>query len=280
MVPRYTTLGSVSPVSSSASWWVAPVLALLLFAAGLVGWLLPRPPPGDRPSQHRLLLRQGVPLVGMAGADVVLAGVAAHGGGRNPADDWVWRLAVERRDPVATVVAVVVTDVGSTVSMGLLAAAAVVVAWCTRRWVTGALVMAVAVGAGALVSAIKVAVGRSRPPVAQRLVTATNQSFPSGHALAAAAILGVLAVAALTVLRGRGARRAVLIAAVALPGAIGASRIYLGVHWATDVLGGWGIGITWLLLCRTLVALGLARRRVRAERGGLAAGPDGNTRTR
>ncbi len=251
--------GAVHPVNSSTSWSVAPVLALLLFAAGVTGWLLARAHPGGRPGRHRLLLRQGLPLAGMTGADLIFTRMALRGDGRNAGDDWVWRLAVEHRDPMATTVAVVITDVGSTLTMGVLAAAGVIVAWSTRRWLTGALVMAVAVGAGALVRAIKVAVGRDRPPVAQRLVTAINQSFPSGHALASAAILGVLAVAALTVLTGHRTRRAVLIAAVVLPGAIGVSRIYLGVHWASDVLGGWGIGVTWLLLCRTLVALGGAR---------------------
>ena len=244
---------TVPTADPSAISWVWPTIGLLLFAAGSTGWLLSWPQPRDRSSRHWLLLRQGVPLAGMAGGDTFLTALATHGAGRNPADDWVWRLAIEHRAGAMTAVAVAVTRAGSTLSMGVLAGAAVIVLFATRRRSAGALVLVVAVGAGILVSVLKVAVGRSRPPLAQRLVTATTQSFPSGHALASTAILGALGVVALTSLRRRPARRTVLAAAIGLPILIGASRIYLGVHWATDVLGGWCIGLTWLLVCLTIL---------------------------
>jgi len=78
----------------------------------------------------------------------------------------------------------------------------------------------------------------------------TNESFPSGHALASAAILGVVLVVLLP-LRGRATRIGVLLGVGLFVVAIGLSRLYLGVHWATDVLGGWVTGLAWLALCLT-----------------------------
>lgn len=99
--------------------------------------------------------------------------------------------------------------------------------------------------------------GRARPPLASRLVTATGYALPSGHAFMSAAVYG-----ALTLLLTRpgwppARRRAARVAAGGLVLAIGVSRVYLGVHWTTDVLAGWLLGLLWL---RLLLETRLGRR--------------------
>ncbi|MFJ8621874.1 phosphatase PAP2 family protein [Kitasatospora sp. NPDC093550] len=97
--------------------------------------------------------------------------------------------------------------------------------------------------------------GRPRPPGVHRAVSASGFSFPSGHTFTSAVCAGLLALAVARARPGR-ARWAVACAAV-FAAAIGVSRVYLGVHWPLDVLGGWLLAAAWLaggalLLHRTL----------------------------
>ncbi len=92
-------------------------------------------------------------------------------------------------------------------------------------------------------------VGRTRPPVADQLVTETNQAFPSGHSLGSIVVIGVLVAVVLPRLHRPLARHITMTVAAVFVVAVGLSRWYLGVHWPTDVLGGWCIGALWLALC-------------------------------
>jgi undecaprenyl-diphosphatase len=85
-------------------------------------------------------------------------------------------------------------------------------------------------------SALKVMFSRERPRLFDKIALPTGYSFPSGHAMSAVGIYGVIA-AALIALYPR-ARGPVIAAAIALIAMIGLSRIYLGVHWPSDVVGG------------------------------------------
>ena len=96
-----------------------------------------------------------------------------------------------------------------------------------------------------VVGVLKLFINRSRPPEAERLVEVSSASMPSGHAAYAAALAMVLWVRA----SGRPDRNRLRVLAVVLAGAMGASRMVLGVHWAGDVLAGWIVG--------DLVALGV-----------------------
>ncbi|MFE2599510.1 phosphatase PAP2 family protein [Streptomyces sp. NPDC059396] len=103
------------------------------------------------------------------------------------------------------------------------------------------------------------AIHRSRPPAGDWATHASNYAFPSGHATTSSLMAGLL-IWALTRRRGGPAgRRALTYTLCALIAcwavAVGLSRIYLGVHWATDVLGGWLYAAFWLSLGATLVAL-------------------------
>jgi membrane-associated phospholipid phosphatase len=110
-----------------------------------------------------------------------------------------------------------------------------------------AFLIAVAVGQNLLANGIKVFVDRARPDLSQ-LTGFSGSSFPSGHSTAAAA---VLAGVALVVSRRRSPRvRAVIAGAAAgLAAAVATTRVFLGVHWLTDVMAGLALGWAWFALC-------------------------------
>ena len=96
---------------------------------------------------------------------------------------------------------------------------------------------------------INQAVARARPAEDLHLVAAGGYAFPSGRTTTATIGYGLVAVLLIVLLPTE--RRPVVIGAAALVGAVGHSRIYLGVHWPTDVMGGWALGVTWLCLAGT-----------------------------
>lgn len=140
-----------------------------------------------------------------------------------PVLSWV----LGHRAPDLTILMVVVTTVGDTAVVTALAAVtAAVLAW-RRRWSDALLVAGTTLGAGPLIVVLKHLVGPSRPPRIDQLVLETNQSFPSGHALASAAVLGVLALVLVPRLPRRVPRLPLVALAAAAPVTIGLSRLYL-----------------------------------------------------
>jgi undecaprenyl-diphosphatase len=184
-------------------------------------------------------------LGGVAGAALWVAGAAA---GPTVADSLALREAVEVRSPDLTATALVVTDVGSTVAMAVLAV--VTGGWLAARGrrADAVFVVGAMLGGVALFRGLKVLIDRSRPPELTRLVTETNESLPSGHATMATVVIGSL-VALAWAGRTVATRVAMVSAAVLWIGAVGATRVYLGVHWFSDVVAGWLVGGTWLAVC-------------------------------
>ncbi|WP_433727321.1 phosphatase PAP2 family protein [Actinoplanes sp. CA-051413] len=128
--------------------------------------------------------------------------------------------------------------------MPLRAAALILVIWLLRRQAKRlALWAATAMAVGGVLGALlKLLVGRHRPDLLDPVARATGYSFPSGHALNAALTAGVFVLVLLPV--ARGAKRWVLWgAAIAVTVLTGLSRIVLGVHWTSDVVAGWLLGI-------------------------------------
>jgi membrane-associated phospholipid phosphatase len=174
-----------------------------------------------------------------------------------------WFLAA--RSPEGTGLMRAVSVVGGTVGVAVLALVAAALLWRAGRHAAAVVVIIAAAGAGILVEVFKHLYGRSRPPAVDRLTTENTFSLPSGHALGSMVVLGVLA--AVVVLRGRrpGQVGAVTLA-VAGVAVIAMSRLYLGVHWITDVVTGWLLGGAWLAACVTALALLEHRAPPRGER--------------
>jgi undecaprenyl-diphosphatase len=144
------------------------------------------------------------------------------------------------------------------VAVGAIAVTALVVA--RRRELAIALVVSSA-GAWLLVNATKLAVQRPRPPETARLVSAGGWSFPSGHAGQGAAMYMAIGVLAWISVRSVWLRRTLAGAFGVVGIAIGLSRVYLGVHWLSDVVAGWLLGLAWFLAVLAVVTTWLDRSR-------------------
>lgn len=155
-----------------------------------------------------------------------------------------------------------VTALGGAVILTLVVIAVTGLLLVQRLWLTALAVLAASISGGMAVDAIKAWAGRARPDLVDHLVTVTNASFPSGHAANSATVYLTVAALSTQVLRQSAARTYTVVVAVLLVGAIGLSRIYLGVHWPTDVLAGWSFGTLWAL------AWWWATERARASIGG------------
>jgi membrane-associated phospholipid phosphatase len=90
---------------------------------------------------------------------------------------------------------------------------------------------------------------RPRPVFEDPLQVAANYSFPSGHAMLSVIVYGLLAYFALLGIKSQGKRIAVIVGTIILVLLIGLSRIYLGVHYFSDVVGGYAAGAAWLAVC-------------------------------
>jgi undecaprenyl-diphosphatase len=110
-----------------------------------------------------------------------------------------------------------------------------------------------------LSSILKLGTDRPRPDLVAHLVEVHTASFPSGHAMLSAVVYLTLGGLLSRVERPWRIKIHLLSVAVILTLLIGVSRVYLGVHWPTDVLAGWCAGATWAMLCWR-VALALQRR--------------------
>ena len=117
--------------------------------------------------------------------------------------------------------------------------------WRGRKRLAAYLVVTV-VGGSLVDTAVKLAVDRPRPVVDHPLDTAFGTSFPSGHTMASTLTYGAVLLAFLPVIPRRRRSLAVIVASVMVL-AIGLSRLLLGLHFVTDVVGGFLLGLAWLL---------------------------------
>jgi undecaprenyl-diphosphatase len=156
-----------------------------------------------------------------------------------------------------------VTWLGNGPVLVVVTLAAGVVLW-RKRWLTDLVLLILAgVGTQILTVGLKQGFERERPFFPNPLASATSYSFPSGHASVSLAVYGTIGFIAARHLSDRRARVAVLAAAAVLVGLIGFSRLYLGVHFLSDVIAGFSLGLAWVALCVVLLDL---RVRLRARR--------------
>lgn len=152
-------------------------------------------------------------------------------------------------------VALDLTALGSTTIVTLLTVCGAVGLWMAddRR---GSLQVALAaVGAGVFSSILKVLFGRARPDSLVSLFQASGFSFPSGHTTAAAAVYVTFAVVLSRHVRAKRGRVAIIALSTMVVTAVGASRMYLGVHFPSDVAGGLALGMGWACLLTGAYAL-------------------------
>jgi undecaprenyl-diphosphatase len=151
-----------------------------------------------------------------------------------------------------------ITGLGGHAILGLVTLAAVAYLLLTRKRGAALLVVA-AVGGGMLLSSLlKLGFERPRPDLVPHGARVYTASFPSGHAMLSAATYLTLGALLARVHEGRRIKLFLLGVAIVLAVLIGASRVYLGVHWPSDVLAGWCGGAAWASLC-WFVALQLQR---------------------
>jgi undecaprenyl-diphosphatase len=165
--------------------------------------------------------------------------------GNGPVDQRVYGALYSGHIPALVAVARVFTALGEPTV--LIAASALVSVWL---WFAGhhrlaPAFFAITMFARLFSEAQKYWIGRARPDLESHLVVVKSMSFPSGHATSSMVFYLTLA---LVLTEGSRWRHAAVFAAILLSILVGASRVMLGVHWPSDVVGGWAFGMLWVLL--------------------------------
>jgi len=201
--------------------------------------------------------------------------IAERGSALPAVDEHIHRWVISHRSQASITIARVCTWGGVTrvVLPALIAVGAVTAGPgrdITRRLGSGLLLSLVA-SAGVLVEIqINALIGRARPPMADWAAVAGGPAFPSGHTTAATLFAGACAWALASRVRAGWPRRAVWAGAVVYAAAVGWSRVWLGVHWPADVVGGWLFGTAWL--AGSIAVIFAVRRRHAGRRAARSAG--------
>jgi undecaprenyl-diphosphatase len=183
---------------------------------------------------------------GLAAGYVALA-IAACAWPRDAVDVAV-SLAVQRADAMDVVWRAASALGGNAIAV-ILPVVAVVALLAVRARREAVWLTASTLGAFAIEYATKLLVARPRPgPPVEVREAVTGPGFPSGHVTSYVALFGFLAVIACARVRRRGLRIAAVAAVVAVVALVGPSRVYLGAHWPSDVVGGYLVSGAWLLV--------------------------------
>ena len=141
------------------------------------------------------------------------------------------------------------TAFGSPTGLLLVCAAVILYLLLARRVRTALFVLGATAGGMALGSLLKHVYARPRPALVPHLVDVTSSSFPSGHATDSAIVYLTLAALLARTVPERGLRIYIIGLAILLTLLIGCSRVFLGVHYPSDVVAGWTLGAAWALAC-------------------------------
>ena len=159
--------------------------------------------------------------------------------------DAAWLGAMESiRTPTLNQTIRIITDIGGAPLMVPLSIALFVLAWKRRSRRTAAFIAAALAGSALLNEGLKNLFSRPRPTVVERVYEPYGLSFPSGHSQASMAFACTVALVAW---RLKVERRKWILGVFALPLIVGWTRTYLGVHYPTDVIGGWALGALWVI---------------------------------
>ncbi len=157
----------------------------------------------------------------------------------NDLHDWA------RGSPAAVRILEAISFVGSPPWLTVIVVVAVVYVLRRHRVRLAVFLVATTLTGGLIDTAVKIAVDRDRPSLDAPVATAHGQSFPSGHAMSSTIAYGALLLVLMPALAPK-ARRPAVAGVVVLVLAIGFSRLALGVHYVSDVIGGYALGLAWL----------------------------------
>jgi membrane-associated phospholipid phosphatase len=231
-----------------------------------------RLPKGVPPALY-LLACAVVLTVALVGVGWLLAKVV-HDDGIGRADASVSRWLAGERIPDLNDATRYTSEVGGTLTVTALAVVAVAfaaLAW--RRWREPMLVAVAVAGEVAIFLVVTMLVDRERPPVRHLDEAPPTSSFPSGHTAATIALWGSLAVLANERARSAVVRNLFLVLAFVVPVLVASSRIYRGMHYLSDVLGGVLLGGLWLLATVHGIRLGVAHWAIRHGEDGTDGRP-------
>ena len=162
--------------------------------------------------------------------------------------------------PATTLLLTTATNIGSSLGLATVVAISIGLLLAFRQRAS-AVFLIVTSGAGALLNlGLKEIFRRTRPDLTDALASAHWYSFPSGHAMGSFVTFGALAYIALRQQWSWAARSASLALALTMVVLVGVSRVYLGVHWASDIAGGWSAGAVWLTAAIVAFEMLLRRR--------------------
>lgn len=150
------------------------------------------------------------------------------------------------------------TSLGGIAVLGLFAVAAVGFLLIERKRLSALLLVLGLAGGVALSEGLKALFERERPPAVYQAVETLNASFPSGHALLSTVFYLSVAVMMARAFPQKRLKAYVLGVGMTLAGLVGLTRVYLGAHWASDVLAGWCVGAAWAMAL-WLIAYAVAR---------------------
>jgi undecaprenyl-diphosphatase len=207
-----------------------------------------------------LLMGAGLAIVGTWG----FAALAGHvsSGGTQAFDDAVLKwLGLHRMKPLDAFM-LEVTSLGTTSVVTMVVGVAALFLWLNQHKHSAMLLLVATFGGIILNNLLKLGFSRPRPDIIAWATTATFYSFPSGHAMSATVVYSTVAYLAARLQRTYRARLAIMLVATLVIALICVSRLYLGVHYPSDVLAGVIIGLSWAAFCMaTLEAIQLYARR-------------------
>lgn len=181
-------------------------------------------------------------------AFIFLLFAVVYSGGKITIDQQIYLYTKNFHQPVLTEIMLFATLIGSSSCVIFLLALLAVIFWKYKK-INFVFILILSAGGGeVLVAGIKHLVTRARPPVSGFLTLADGYSFPSGHSFVAISFYGLLAYLLISNLKNKSKKVAVFCLSLFLILSIGFSRIYLGVHWLTDVLGSYALGLSWLVI--------------------------------
>lgn len=155
-----------------------------------------------------------------------------------------------------------ITSLGGIAVLTLFAVVALGMLLILRKWLSALLLLIGLAGGVALSEGLKALFQRERPPAAFQAVETLNASFPSGHALLSTVFYLTVAVMMTRAFPRRRLKAYVLGVGMVFALMVGLTRVYLGAHWASDVMAGWCVGAAWAMAL-WLVSYAIERRQTR-----------------